>query len=319
ISLCIFFGGLVEKRHDVALVYSPPLPLGLSAYLLKKFKKTKFVFNVQDLFPEEAILLGLLKNKFLIRIFQIIEKIIYKKADFITVHSPGNKYYIKNKILDNKKIEVVYNWTDTDLIKPGRRDNNFRKELGLNYDFVVSYAGTMGWCQNMRIIVEAANLLRRYSSIKFLLAGEGPEKEKVMRLIKKYKLENIKVFPVFKFNKYIELLNSSDICIINLNKNLSTPVVPSKLLNIMAAGKPVVASVPLSGDTPRIINEAKCGICVSAEELNGFVQAILFLYKNKCIREELGRNGRNYAEKHFSKRICVNQYEEIFFNLIKST
>ncbi|MHA1768093.1 MAG: glycosyltransferase family 4 protein, partial [Promethearchaeota archaeon] len=280
-------------------------------------KGTKFIFNVQDLFPEEAILLGLLKNGLLIKLFKIIEKFIYRKADFITVHSPRNKDYIENLIFDNKKIEIVFNWTDIELIKPGRRNNNFRKELGFNNDFIVSYAGTMGWCQKMEIIVEAANLLREYLDIKFLLAGEGPEKEKVIRLINKYNLENIKVFPVFKFNKYIELLTASDICIINLNKNLSTPVVPSKLLNIMAAGKPVVASLPLNGDTPRIIKEANCGICVSAEDVNGFVQAILSLYKNQCLREKLGRNGRIYAEQHFSKERCVAKYEKIFFSLKK--
>jgi len=93
----LFIGGLFSKRQDIIIVYSPPLPLGLSAYFLSKIKRIPFVVNIQDLFPQEVINLGLLKNHFLIALFESIEKFVYKKANYLTVHSVGNRQHVISK------------------------------------------------------------------------------------------------------------------------------------------------------------------------------------------------------------------------------
>ncbi len=307
----LFLGGLFSGRQDVVLIYSPPLPLGLAAYALSRIKRIPFVVNVQDLFPKEAVILGLLKSKILIRVFEIIERFIYRKADSVTVHSPGNREHVLAHGGHSERVQVVHNWVDIERVRPLPRENSFRHEHGLDGRFVVSYAGTMGWCQDMSVIVQAAQRLQDYQDIVFLMVGDGPEKTKTEEHARRLKLNNVIFLPMQPWSKYPEVLAASDVSMINLNKNLTTPVVPSKLLNIMAAGRPVVASVPLNGDTPKIVAEAGCGLCVEAGDAQGLAQAILTLYHNPEQAHEMGQRGRLYAEQHFSRESCVASYEEI--------
>lgn len=307
----LFLGGVISGKQDVVLVYSPPLPLGLAAYGLSRIKRIPFIVNVQDLFPKEAILLGLLKNKVLIRLFEAIERFVYRKADCVTVHSPGNREHVLAHGGHPERAQVVHNWVDVQRIRPLPRENAFRHEYGLSGRFVVSYAGTMGWCQDMLVIVEAAHRLRDFRDIVFLMVGDGPEKAKTEEHARRLRLSNMLFLPMQPWSKYPEVLAASDVSMINLNKNLTTPVVPSKLLNIMAAGRPVVASLPLNGDAPKIVAEAGCGLCVEAGDAEGLAQAILTLYQNPEQAQEMGQRGRIYAEKHFSRESCVARYEEI--------
>jgi len=312
VPVILFLGGLIAGRHDVMLIYSPPLPLGLSAYLLSRIYRFPFVVNIQDLFPKEAVLLGLLKNRVLIRLFEAIERFIYQKADFVTVHSPGNREHVLAHGGHSERVRVVHNWVDVKRVRPLPRENSFSHEHGLDGRFVVSYAGTMGWCQDMSVIVEAAYYLRDYHDIVFLMVGDGPEKAKTEEHARRLGLRNILFLPMQSWSKYPEVLAASDISMINLNEKLTTPVVPSKLLNIMAAGRPVVASFPLNGDAPKIVAEAGCGLFVEAGDSEGLAKAILTLYHNPDLAREMGHRGRLYAEQHFSRESCIAKYEEIF-------
>jgi glycosyltransferase involved in cell wall biosynthesis len=263
LSVMFFLGGFNSGKPDVILTYSPPLPLGISAYLLGKLKKAPFIFNVQDIFPQSVIDLGLLKSKVLIKISEAMEKFIYKKARYITVHSEGNRENIISKNIDPKKVIVIHNWVDTDLIKPIKNQNNsFRTKNNLKDRFVVSFAGVMGFAQGLDIVINCAELLKSYKDILFLLIGDGVKKEGLMKKTKDMQLNNIKFFPPQPKEIYPSILYASNICLVTLDKSVKTPVVPAKLLNIIASGCPVVTSMNLKGDAPKIVRDAKCGYCV---------------------------------------------------------
>ena len=309
-------GGLLSGRQDVIIIYSPPLPLGLSAFVIGLLKRIPFVVNVQDLFPKEAILLGLLRNRFLIYLFEVIEKFVYNHAACITVHSPGNRSHIIAQGIAPEKVKVVYNWVDVQKVTPGEKNNWFREKYGLANKFVVSYAGTMGWCQDMEVIVEAADLLKHHEKIVFVLVGEGPMKQFVEKEVKRRELYNVMLLPPFPWEQYIDILRASDVSMINLNPKLTTPVVPSKLLNIMACGLPVVASLPPHSDALRIIQEADCGICVLTGDAKALADAILEIYRNPSQAQRFGDNARKFALTHFAREVCVEQYEKIFQALV---
>lgn len=319
ISAVIILGGIISGKQDVILTYSPPLPLGISAYLLGKIKKAPFIFNVQDIFPQSVIDLGLLKNKTLIKISELMEKFVYKKAFYITVHSEGNRENIISKNVDPDKVVTIHNWVDTDFIKPTINKNNiFREKNGLDKKFIVSFAGVMGFAQDLDIIIQCAELLRSYKDILFLLIGDGIKKEGLEKKATDLKLNNVKFLPLQPKEVYPLILDASDICLVTLNKNVITPVVPSKLLSIMASGRPVVASMNLNGDSPKIIKAARCGFYVEAGNPEQLSEAILKLYHNSALRDGFGRNGREYAEKHFSRKICIENYEKLFIKAYKS-
>jgi len=315
--IVLMLGGLFSGRQDVIIIYSPPLPLGLSAFVVGLLKRIPFVVNIQDLFPKEAVLLGLLRNKFLIRLFEVIEKFVYNHAACITVHSPGNRGYIIAQGIAPERVKVVYNWVDVQKVTPGEKNNWFREKYRLVKKFVVSYAGTMGWCQDMEVIIEAADLLKKHEQIAFVLVGEGPMKQFVEEEVKRRKLDNVVLLPPFPWEQYIDILRASDVSMINLNPKLTTPVVPSKLLNIMACGLPVVASLPPHSDALRIIQEADCGSCVPAGDAEALADAILEVYRNPSQARKFGDNARQFALAHFAREVCVEQYEKIFQQLMK--
>lgn len=310
-SFIFLIGGIFLRGNlfDLILVYSPPLPLGLTAFLLGKLKRRPFILNVQDLFPQSAIDLGLLRNRFLIRIFESLERWIYRKASLVTVHSEGNRRHVLSKGITPRKVAVVPNWVDTEAIRPGERCNGFRTKFGFHDEFIISFAGVIGRAQDLDTVIDCAYYLRGRPSLLFLLIGEGSEKERLQAKVSRLALENVKFLPMQPRETYASILQASDVCLVTLRREVKTPVVPSKLLGIMAAGRPVIASVPLRGDAPEIIQEARCGLCVEPENPKRFAEAILLMVRHSSKAKEWGRNGRRYAEAHFSLENCANLYE----------
>ena len=316
LALSFSFAAFKISTPDVCLVYSPPLPLGYTAWFLKKRKGVPFILNVQDLFPKSAIDLGILKNKALIKFFEAMERWIYRHSDLITVHSPLNRDHVVMKGGVPERVEVIPNWVDTNFVKPGSRKNGFREEWKLGDQFVVSFAGIMGYSQDLDVVIESACKLRYYSDIKFLLVGDGVKKESLKKKVISLKLNNVSFIPMQPRKRYPLVLQASDICLVTLKKNVLSPVVPSKLLSIMAAGRPVIACLPQEGDAPKIIKEAQCGYCLEAGDVEGLSRAIIDLYKNPVLRRKFGENGRRYAEKNFSLDICSQKYELVFKRIL---
>jgi len=310
-------GGLFTSKPDIIIFYSPPLLLGLAAAFLAKRWKIPFVMNLQDLYPLCLIDYGY--PQAFISFLEIMERYIYKKAKFISVHSNGNKdYLLTEKKQPSDKVRVIYNWVDTGLITPGPKDNSFSNPLNLKDNFVVSFAGTIGAGQGLRFVVDTAWLLREVKDIKFLIVGGGIEKELLVQEAQNQGLSNMIFLPMQPKEIYPDILRASDISLTTLRKNLSAPAVPSKILSIMAAGRPVVASMPLQGDAPKLIQEAQCGMCLEPGDPKALADAILSLYRNSELREFYGQNGRRYVEEHFSRESCIGRYEALFQEAIQA-
>lgn len=304
------------SKNDILLIYSPPLFLALSAFIIRWFKGCKVIVNIQDLFPQSAIDLGVLRNRILISLFRKIESTVYRRSNVITVHSKGNlKHVIKCGGDEHTALEVP-NLVDTKSIQPGERNNNFRRKNNIpESEFLVSFAGVIGLSQDIDTIIESAMLTKNLSGIVYYIVGDGIEKE---RLVKKAEgMSNIVFLPMISKEEYVELLHASDICLTTLHQEVKTPVVPSKILSIMAAGRPVLASMPSGGDAPKLIQEAQCGITIGPNDPKEFAEKIRWMYTHpeECIT--MGKNGRAYAVDHLSLEACTTLYEQLFKKLIQ--
>jgi glycosyltransferase involved in cell wall biosynthesis len=175
----------------------------------------------------------------------------------------------------------------------------------------------MGWAQDMGTIIECADWLRDQKDILFVLVGDGVEKEKSEAKSLDLGLTNILWLPMQPLTVYPEILAASDVSLINLHPALRTPVVPSKLLSIMAAGRPVVASLPAESDARRIINDANCGICVDPSDDEALAIAIQRLHDDRILASEMGLRGRAYVEVHFSQEACVGILESILNSVVE--
>lgn len=310
------FAGMfqVPNRADVVLVYSPPLFLGLSALAIRWFRRGKVVVNIQDLFPQSAIDLGVLKSRFLISMFRKTESRIYRKANRITVHSEGNRQHVIRCGGFAERTIDVPNPVDDHSIVPGPRENEFRRNMGVeSRHLVFSFAGVIGLSQDLDTVIEAARQLSDLPEAVFYIVGDGIEKR---RLVEKANgAPNVRFLPMLPVQEYVQLLHASDVCLVTLHKEVKTPVVPSKILSIMAAGRPILASLPLNGDAPKIIADAKCGECIGPDDPATFAATV----RKMCLERDrfaaMGTRGREYVVRHFSLEGCATVYERIFQSL----
>ena len=302
--------------QELTVVYSPPLTLGLAAWLLKRRTGAAFILNVQDIYPQTAIDLGYLRNRFLIRAFQWLERFLYRHADCVVVHSEGNRRYLtsRDRVQPERAIAIP-NWVDTGRIRPGSRSNEFRARHHIAEQFVVCYAGTMGYAQDLTPILAAARALAGRPDILFLLVGEGVQAPRWRQMAEG--LSNVRFLPLLGEADYAGLIDACDAGFVPLAEELRTPVVPAKLLDFMAAARPVIATLNPASDAAAIITAAECGFVFSPHESAGVAQAIVFLRENPDACRARGSSGRRYAEQAFSLHVCAGQYEALFRQVLR--
>jgi len=314
-SLTLFIAGLLKEiKYDIIICAGDiEFIASLPGVLLKSIKGKPMLTILHDIHPKALIDMGLLKNRVIIFILKIIEKFFYNIVDKLVVHSEGNKNTVIECGANPNKVHVIYLWADINLIAPAKHLPSLRVKY--KDKFIVSFAGVMHYPQGLDVVIEAAKLLKEQKKILFLLVGDGPVKNTLIKKAKKYKLKNVIFMPFQPKEKYIEILQSSDVSLVTLRKEYKQPVVPSKLMEIMAAGCPVILSVPKSSDAVRIVKKAQCGIWVPPESPEKLAEAILTLFRNKRLAKSMGLKGRKFAEEYFSLERAVNDYEKILFSL----
>jgi len=308
--------GACLADFDVALVHSPPLPLALATLFLARVKGKSAVMNVHDIFPQSAIDLGLLNNPYLIKFFRALESFLYRNFDLTMANSEDNKQYVISRGAPPHKTTAVYHWVNTAEIKPGPRDNSLRTKLGLKNQFVVSFAGVMGYSQDLDTVLAAAGLLRDYQEIVFLLVGDGVEKPRLASLAQKAGLANVRFLPMLPKEEYPSVLATSDLCLVTLRSTVLTPVVPSKIMSIMAAGRPVLGSFPLGGEASRLIQTSGGGVSVPPENPKEMAKAILNFFHDRNLVRSMGSRGRRYVVQHHSLETSVTKIEGLLGKLL---
>ncbi|MCL4517077.1 MAG: glycosyltransferase family 4 protein [Firmicutes bacterium] len=305
------FGALrLRGRYDLLVTISPSMFSGVSASIVSGLRRIPFIFDVQDIYPETAVQLGVLKNKTLIRMARWLERFIYQAAAKIVVISQGFRADItQQKGISADKVAVIPNWADTEIFRPMRGDG-FKRAHGLQGKFVVMFAGNIGLAQRLRTVIEAARTLRKYTDIQFVLAGEGVEKERLVQLSGAYNLKNVTFLPGRPHVEMPALLAAADVCLVHLHKNpLGKITIPCKTYEYMAAGKPILMGA--SGEGKNLVEEAQCGLAFEPENPERLVEALLQLYENRGDLARLGENGRRYVAEKFSKGKVTADYIEL--------
>lgn len=313
--LMYFIAALFVRHVEVTLAYSPPLAMGLVGAWLYRLKRIPHLLNVQDLVPQYAIDLGVLKSQNLIRVLKSLEHAIYRNVQLISVHSPGNAQYMMAEGVPIEKVGVVPNWVDTHRLQPGQ-GSDYRQRAGWEGKFVALFGGLLGFAQDVDTIVEAGALLRDHEHIDLVIVGEGVEKDRLVRKAQALGLSNVHFMPSVSNEKYPSVVSAANVCLATLQKSLQCPVVPSKLLGYMAAGKPIIAAFPLGGDAPRVVQEAQCGVCVPPGDPEQLAQAILHASQNPSLCRRWGGNGRRYVLANHDREQVVARYEWLMEGMI---
>jgi glycosyltransferase involved in cell wall biosynthesis len=300
----------VKGRYDIILVTSPPLFIGITAYLLSRIKRIPFVFEIRDLWPESAIDTGVVTNKFVIRLAYALEAFIYKKAQKINVLTPAfRQTLIDKKHVDPEKIIFIPNAADfslSDHLLENFDASLFRKEHNWEGRFIITYVGAHGIANQLEQILETADLLRD-TNVLFVLIGQGMQKKHLKMLAVKMKLDNVLFLdPVPKADVF-KYIFASDMGA-SVLKNIETfkTVYSNKTFDYMACKKPILMAI--DGISRELVENAGAGIFVEPENPADFSAKIrLYLSDPVRIRRE-GESGYLYAKQNFDRKVLSDKY-----------
>jgi colanic acid biosynthesis glycosyl transferase WcaI len=307
-SAMALFGGLLAEKSDVIFCYSPPLPLGLSAWLLSLYKRVPWILRIEDLYPDAAVATGVIKNRRGIAFLKLIERFLYRKADHISVISEGFRRNLLDKGVPDNKLSVAPVWADPDVIRPMTRDIKFRQKNNLQGKFVVLYAGNLGITSALEDVIEAAKMLQDNREIVFLIVGEGVKKEKLMSQAQG--LKQVNFLPYQPRSELSELMVTADVGVVTLNPDSAAYSLPSKVFSIMSSERPVIAVTPSNSEVARLLGFCDCGIHVPFQRPSDMAECILELKQDPALANRLGKNGRRNLESRFSRNACVELFEK---------
>ncbi len=301
-------GSIFGERPDVIIASSPPLFLGISGYLLSRFKRVPYVFETRDLWPQQAIELGMVRGRRMISLLEGLERFLYRKSAKVVGVTAGMRNHFLQVGVEPDKIEVIYNGTDVDKFQPGTPNVALKQELGIQDKFVVSYIGTMGLSQGLSFVLDAAvRLQENHPRIHFLLVGDGAERESLMERSQTLGLGNITFLSAQPREKIPELYHLSDAAMVLLrNVPLFHHARPSKLFELMASGIPVILGA--IGEVQDIVEEAHAGICIEPENPIQLSDAIVELYADPTRLDEFRSGGREYVLVNSNRRTLSEQY-----------
>ncbi len=311
-ALATVAGALSRKKWDLIFCTNGSFFTGLTGWLLEKFKDVPFIYNLQDLYPDVPVRAGQLRNRCAIATLRAIEGFMYRKASHITVISSSFRDTLSSRGVPEKKISVIPNFVDTEFIRPLPKSNSFGEEHGLNDKFVITHAGNLGYVYDLEILLEAASRLSSEEQILFLIVGNGVAKPGLEKKARELKLNNVRFMNFQPHESLPWLRASSDLQVSLYRRGAAHDSFPSKIYEIMASGRPLLASSDGNGGIENLVENAGCGLCVRPGDAEQLTNAILKLYRDPSLRERMGRQGRRYAETFHSKHAAVASYSELF-------
>ena len=304
---------------DVVIGTSPSLFVGLAGLISARIKRTLFVFEVRDLWPEVIPAVGIAdENSISYRIFDKIASTLYKKSDLIVVVTePFKQYLVARRNIPSEKIKIIENAVDTDFFKPFEVNTELKGMEGLKDKFIVSYIGTMGYTHGVKVILEAAREIEhKFPDLVFLLVGDGSDRERLEKISRDEKLGNVVFLGQQPRETIPRYINSSDISLVLSSKAaLFEKTIFAKVFEPMACAKPII--VGASGETRNlVIEKAKAGIDFEPENVQGLIDCIDRMYSDPELRKRLGENGRVFVTAEFSRSAKAVEYINVMKELV---
>lgn len=311
----LIYGLFFSKRADVIYAYHPPLTVGISALIIKLFRRVPIVLDIQDMWPDTLKATGMISNSRLLGSVSKVCNFIYSGVTKIVVLSPGFKDLLIDRGVPENKIEIIYNWADEDVLrtKTGERPQDMVSIEG----FKVLFAGNVGQAQGLDVVLDAALLLKDdVPNIHFLVLGRGLKLDDLKRREKELNLGNVHFFPAVGMEKVGSFLGFADALLIHLNSDpLFEITIPGKTQAYMAVGKPIIMGV--SGDASNLVSRADCGVCFEPEDSVALAEAAkgLMLLDSTDI-QRLGKNAERFYNENLSVMVGVNSFEKVFNEVI---
>jgi colanic acid biosynthesis glycosyl transferase WcaI len=313
--LNIIAGAFVLPKPDIFIVPSPPLTMGINAWVLSRLLKSRYVYNVQEIYPDYAISMGAIRNKVLIRLLYKLESFTYAKAAAVTVIAPNMGKQLALKGVPNNKLVIIPNFADEDIMSPLPKDNHFSRQFGVYNKFMISYAGNMGVGQDLEKFIECAALLQDHKNIHFMMMGDGMLRDELKERVNNLGLTNFTFLEYQPYSLVPQIYAASDLCLVPQSKKVTDVAIPSKVYRIMACSRPVLASTVPNSDLAELVKTVKCGFVVDAGSVEQLCETILFASQNQETLVEMGKGGYKHVHENYSRKAIARQYHELIQSL----
>jgi len=310
------WAGLRQPAPDVILAVSP-LPTGLAALPAHWMRRVPLVFDLQDIWPDSALAVGVMRPCLALRLLRRLERFFYRRCALIVGITEGFRRYLIQLGMEPARVAVIHNGVDWQAFSTRVAGRQSRKSHHPDGKFVVGYAGNIGLAQGLATLLDATDALRA-SPVKFLLVGEGTDKARLQKLARIRGLENVEFLDGVPREHIAPILASCDALLLILRRDpLFEITIPSKLYEYMAAGKPILCSV--GGEAARLVARARCGLPVEPSNGAALARAVEKLRSAPASRREMGRRGKRSARESFSRDSLMADYAELVEGLASAT
>lgn len=305
------------KGTDLVLVSSPTLFSAWGAWRLSRRLRCPYVIEVRDLWPAIFVELGVLKNRLLISLLEALELSLYRRSRHVVTVTQSFADNIRRRGIPHRKLSVVPNGVDLKRFSPGVKVEALLDEFGVRDKFVVLYIGAHGISHGLGAVLETANRLKGEEGIRFIFIGDGAERETLMDKARGLGLTNVAFFPGVERERVSDLYRLADVCLVPLrNIPLFSTFVPSKMFEILGAGRPIIAS--LEGEAAGILKESGAAVITPPEDSAALADAIVELRDAPHRRAEMATNGRRFAERQYDRAGLARRYLDLLKGLVKS-
>jgi colanic acid biosynthesis glycosyl transferase WcaI len=312
-----WIAGLFVRRPDVVIATSPQFFCGWAGVLLSKCRRLPFILEIRDLWPDSIVAVGAIANPKVIHGLEWLEKKMYALADHIVTVGQGYYRQLLLKGVNAEKMTVIPNGINAELYSPRPRSMDLRQRYGLNGEFICAYIGTIGMAAGLDTVLRAARNLKAEgnASIKFMLVGDGAERETLEEQAASEGLDNV-IFTGRQDKSLMpQYLASVDACLVHLKKtDLFKSVLPSKIFEAAGMQKPIIMGI--QGYASDIIRQSGGGICIEPENCEELLEAVSTLAANPDLARQYGEEGRKYFLRYFDRTTLSREYMKLIETMI---
>ncbi|MFC4549722.1 MULTISPECIES: glycosyltransferase family 4 protein [Halorussus] len=308
----LLFDEAPEDREVIFVSITPLLPIAVS--LACWIRGWEYTYVAYDLYPDQATELGYLKEGGLLdRLWSRLTVASYRRAKHIVSNGPLMSERIQRNAdyrLDADKIRLIHNWADEEFITPmAKEDNWFCEQHDLTDSFTVLYSGNIGEFHDLKTLVEASTRFED-EDVRFLIIGEGDNKETIVSLAERYGVrgDSVRFLPYQDWEDLPYSLTAGDVSVVAVREGFEGVCVSSKLYTAMAAGRPVLVVAQPYDDESKLVEKFDAGHHVAQGDVDALVDTVRRWRENPALASRQGENARAAFEEHFTKDAAVDEY-----------
>lgn len=305
---------LISGNHvrpmDVAIGTSPTFFAAMAAASEARLRNIPFVMEVRDLWPAVFVELGVLTNPWLIRMLEMLEMALYRRATRIVTVTEAFRQNLISRGVPPHKVATIRNGADVEFWQPSEATSSLRQRLGLEGHYVVLYIGAHGISHALASILDSAQLLSNKPKIAFLFVGEGSEKAQLVAKAEQEGITNVRFLDPVGKEGVRDFYALADVCLVPLrNIPLFDTFIPSKMFEIMSMARPIIGSV--RGEAADILRDSGSAVIVEPEDSKAIAGAILELMRDPQRARDMGEQGRRFVVEHYSRAALARTYASV--------